>query len=187
MITIRLAGAVLAATLGTALIAGCSTTGTPAAPPLPSATSVAAPASVSAAAAPSATPTPQGPPLTMKQAGRLFAQIMAPLDKTIGVFQADINSQPPFSQFKADGHAVIAALRASEGQLGAANWPSQVQPDITTMMTTYEPAEIACAQAQINAGSYAAALNADEANVQCGEANQDESVSEIRTVLNIPA
>jgi hypothetical protein len=188
MIGIRLAGAVLAAALGAALIAGCSTTGTPAASPLPSATSVAASAAGSVSAvAPSATPTPQGPPLTMKQAGRLFAQIMTPLDQTIGVFQADINSQPPFSVFKTDGRAVIAAVRASEGQLAAANWPSQVQPDITTMMTTYEPAEIACTQAQINAGSYDAALNADEANVQCGEANQDESVSEIRTVLNIPA
>ncbi len=150
MIIIRLAGAALAVALGAALIAGCSTTGAPA-PQLPSPTSAAASVSA-AAAAPAATPTPQGPPLTMKQAGRLFAQIMSPLDQAISVFQADINNQPPFSQFKADGRALIAAVRASEGQLAGANWPAQVQPDITTMMTTYEPAEIACAQAQINAG-----------------------------------
>jgi hypothetical protein len=184
MITIRLAGAALA----TALIAGCSAPAAtvPAPLPLPSASSVPAVSSVSPAG-PAATPTPTGPPLTIKQAGRLFAQITDPLNQTMGVFQADINDQPPFSQFKADGRALIAAVRVSEGKLAAANWPAEVQPDITTMMTTFEPAEIACIQAQINAGSYAAALNADESNVQCGEANQDESVSEIRTILNIPA
>jgi len=186
MITIRLAGTTLAVALGALLTGGCSATSAPAPPQLPPATSAAASVS-GAAAAPAATPTPRGPPLTMKQAGRLFAQIMAPLNQAIGVFQADVSNQPPFSQFKVDGRAVIAAVRASEGQLAAANWPSQVQPDITTMMTTYEPAEIACTQAQINAGSYDDAVNADEANIQCGEANQDESVSEIRTVLNIPA
>jgi len=183
MITIRLAGAALAA----ALIAGCSATGASAPAPLPSASSVSAVSSVSPAAAPAATPIPTGPPLTIKQAGQLFAQITAPLNQAMGVFQADINDQPPFSQFEADGRALIAAVRISEGKLAAANWPAEVQPDITTMMTTFEPAEIACAQAQINAGSYAAALNADESNVQCGEVNQDESVSEIRTILNIPA
>jgi hypothetical protein len=123
----------------------------------------------------------------MKQAGRLFAHIVAPVNQAIGVFQDDINDRPPFSQFQADGRAVIAAVRASQVQLAAANWPSQVQPAITTMMTGYEPAEIACAQAQINAGSYDAALNADVANLQCGEANQDQTISQIRTVLNIPA
>jgi len=175
MITIRLAGAALAAML----IAGCSAPAAPAAPQSPS--------PVSAAATSAAIPIPQGPPLTTKQAGRLFAQIMGPLDQAIGVFQADISNKPPFSRFVADGHAVIAAVRVSEGKLAAANWPAQVQPDITSMMTSYEPAEIACVQAQINAGSYAAALNADATNLQCGVTNQDETVSEIRAILNIPA
>jgi hypothetical protein len=177
MITIRLAGAALAA----ALIAGCSAPTAPAPPPLPSGASAASPVSAVA------TPAPQGPPLTIKQAGRLFAQIMGPLGQAIGVFQADINTKPPFSRFRADGRAVIAAVRVSESQLAAANWPAHVQSDITSMLTTYEPAEIACAQAQISAGSYPAALNADETNLQCGETNQDETVSEIRTILNIPA
>ena len=181
MITIRLAGAALAA----ALIAGCSTSAAPPAPPLSSGPSTASP--VSAVTTSAAAPTPQGPPLTIKQAGRLFAQIMGPLDRAIGVFQADINNHPPFSRFRADGRAVIAAVRVSEGQLAAANWPAQVQPDVITMLTTYEPAEIACAQAQINAGSYAAALNADITNLQCGEANQDQTVSAIRAILNIQA
>jgi hypothetical protein len=180
MITIRLAGAALAA----ALIAGCSAPAAPTASQLPSGASAASP--VSAVATPAATPTPQGPPLTIKQAGRLFAQIMGLVGQAIGVFQADINKKPPFSRFSADGHAVIAAVRVSEGQLAAANWPAQVQSDITSMLTTYQPAEIACVQAQISAGSYTAALNADETNLQCGETNQDETVSEIRTILNIP-
>jgi hypothetical protein len=183
MITIRLAGAALAA----ALIAGCSAPAASTPAPLPSASSVSAVSSVSPTAAPAATPAPTGPPLTIKQAGQLFAQITVPLNEAMGVFQADINDQPPFSQFNADGRALIAAVQVSEAKLAAANWPAGVQPDITTMMTTFEPAEVACTQAQINAGSYAAALNADESNVQCGEANQDESVSEIRTILNIPA
>jgi len=55
------------------------------------------------------------------------------------------------------------------------------------MLTTYEPAEIACVQAQISAGSYTAALNADITNVQCGESNQDQTVSDIRANLNIQA
>jgi len=179
MVTIRLAGAALAAVL----IVGCSSS---AAPPAPGLTSVASAASpVSAAATSAAAPAPQGPPLTIKQAGQLFARIVGPLDQAIGVFQADINNKPPFSRFRADGRAVIAAARVSEGQLAAANWPAQVQPDIVTMLTTYEPAEIACVQAQVGAGSYAAALNADIANAQCGEANQDQTVSAIRAILNI--
>jgi PBP1b-binding outer membrane lipoprotein LpoB len=181
MITIRLAGTALAAVL----IAGCSAPTAPTAPQLPSGAPATSP--VSAVATPAAIPTPQGPPLTIKQAGQLFAQITGPLDQAISMFQADITNKPPFSRLGADGHAVIAAVRVSEGKLAAANWPAQVQPDITSMMTTYEPAEIACVQAQINAGSYTAALNADETNPQCGETNQDETVSAIRAILNIPA
>jgi len=181
MITIRLAGAALAAVL----IVGCSAPPPPAAPQLPPVTSAAS--DVSAAATPAAVPTPQGPPLTIKQAGRLFAQIMSPLDQAIGVFQGDTNTEPPFSQFRADGNAVIAAVRVSEGKLAAANWPAQVQPDITSMMTSYEPAEIGCVQAQIKAGSYAAAQNADGTNLQCDETNEDETVSAIRAILNVSA
>jgi len=181
MITMRLA----VATLPAVLIVGCSSS---AAPPAPQLTSVASAASpVSAAATSAAAPTPQGPPLTIKRAGRLFAQIMGPVDQAIGVLQADINSKPPFSRFRADGRGAIAAVRVSEGQLAAANWPTQVQPDIVTMLTTYDPAEIACVQAQISSGSYTAALNADITNVQCGESNQDQTVSEIRAMLNIQA
>jgi hypothetical protein len=182
MVIMRLAGTALA---GTALIAGCSASPAPPAPPLPSAASAAShvsPATIAAAA-----PTRQGPPLTTKQAGRLFARIVGPLDQAIGAFQADINNHPPFGRFRADGRAVIAAVRVSEGRLAAANWPAQVQPDITTMLITYEPAEIACVQAQVSAGSYSAALNADITNVQCGEANQDQTVSAIRAILNIQA
>jgi hypothetical protein len=178
MIIIRLTGAALAVMM----IAGCSAPAAPAAPQSPSAASP-----VSAAATSAAIPTPQGPPLTIKQAARLFAQIMGPLDQAIGAFQADISNKPPFSRFAADGRAVIAAVRVSEGKLAAANWPAQVQPDITSLLTGYEPAEIACVQAQINAGSYTAALNADETNLQCGVTNQDETVSAIRAILNIPA
>jgi hypothetical protein len=181
MITVRPAGAVLAAVL----IAGCSASAAPPAPRSPPAASAASP--VSAVTTPAAAPTPQGPPLTIKQAGRLFDQIVGPLDQAVRAFQADINNHPPFSRFRADGRAVIAAMRVSEGQLAGANWPAQVQPDITTMLTTYAPAEIACAQAQINAGSYPAALNADVTNVQCGEANQDQTVSAIRAILNVQA
>jgi len=181
MITIRLAGV----TLPAVLIVGCSSSAAPPAPQLTSVASAASPVSTTATSA--AAPTPQGPPLTIKHAGRLFAHIMRPVDQSIGVFQADINTKPPFSRFRADGRAAIAAVRVSEGQLAAANWPAQVQPDIVTMLTTYEPAEIACVQAQISAGSYTAALNADITNVQCGESNQDQTVSDIRANLNIQA
>jgi hypothetical protein len=179
MITIRLAGV----TLPAALIVGCSSAAPPA--QLPSVASAASP--VSATATSAAAPTPQGPPLTIKQAGQLFEQIMGPLDQAIGVFQADINNKPPFSRFRADGRAAIAAVRVSERQLAAANWPAQVQPDIVTMLTTYEPAEIACVQAQISTGSYTAALNVGITNVQCGESNQDQTASAIRAILNIQA
>jgi hypothetical protein len=181
MIPIRLAAAALAAVL----IVSCSPSAAPPAPGLPSVASDAS--AVSAAATPAAAPTPPGPPLTIRQAGQLFTQIMGSLDQAIGVFQADISSHPPFSRFRADGLAVIAAVRVSEGQLAAANWPARVQPDIVTMLTTYEPAESACVRAQVSAGSYTAALNSDITNAQCGETNQDETVSAIRAILNTQA
>jgi hypothetical protein len=170
---IRLAAAALAALL----LAGCSTSGTPASPPLTP--------SSPAAAATVAAPIPTGPPLTTKQAAQLFARLMAPLAQAISTFQSDANDQPPFSQYQAEGRALIAAVHRSQGQLAAANWPAQVQPSITSMMTTYEPEEIACTQAQINAGSYAVAQNVSGTNLQCTEAGQDETVATIRTILGI--
>ena len=175
MIIIRLAAAALAA----ALLAGCSTAGVPATSQLSS--------SAPAAATPVAAPTPQGPPLSVKQAGRLFARIVGPLDRAIGAFQADVTDQPPFSQFQADGRALIAAVRGSEGRLAAARWPAQVQPYIVSLTTSYEPAEIACTQAQISAGSYATAQNANSTNPQCFEANQNDAISAIRAILDLPA
>jgi len=166
----RLAAAALAALL----LAGCSTSGTPASPPLPPTSSPAAAATVAASI-------PTGPPLTTKQAAQLFARIMSPLAQALSTFQSDANDQPPFSQYQAEGRALIAAMRLSEGQLAAANWPAQVQPSITSMMTTYEPEEIACTQAQINAGSYAVAQNVSGTNLQCTEASQDETVATIRS------
>jgi hypothetical protein len=176
MVIIRLAGAALVA----ALLAGCAASGAPAAPQLPS-------PSATVAAAPSAPAAPLGPPLTMKQAEQLFARIVRPVNRAMGTFQADVTAQPPFSQFQAEGAAVIAAVRVSEGKLGAAHWPAQVQPDISDMMTTFEPAEIACTQAQVNAGSYAVAQNVSSTNPQCAEASQDESVSAIEAILGTPA
>jgi hypothetical protein len=123
----------------------------------------------------------------MRQAERRFARIVRPVNRAMGTFQADATAQPPFSQFQAEGAAVIAAVRVSEGKLGAARWPAQVQSDISDMMTTFEPAEIACTQAQINAGSYAAAQNVSSTNPQCAEASQDESVSAIEAILGTPA
>jgi hypothetical protein len=132
-------------------------------------------------------PGPQGPPLSIKQARRLFAQIEGPPDRASAAFSADAAGEPPFSQFQAAGRAFIAAVRVSQGQLSAGRWPAQVQPYITSMITTYQPAEVACTQAQISAGSYAAAQNVSGENVQCSVADQDEDVSTIREVLNLPA
>src|SRR5215475_1126995 len=117
MIIMRLAVAALAVTL----LAGCAARAAPAAsklspspPTTPAATPVATPAAT------------LGPPLSIRQAGRLFARIMDPLDRAIGTFHADAADQVPFSQFQADGHALIAVVRDSEGELTAAHWPAQV-------------------------------------------------------------
>jgi len=188
MIIIRLAGAAQAgaelagAALAAALLTGCSTAGGSAAPSLSPAASAA-----SASAAPFAAAAPAGPPLNVKQAGRLFVQIVGALNRAIGAFQADAADQVPLTRFRADGRALIAAVQISEGRLAAARWPAQVQPYITSMMTTYEPAEIACTQAQISAGSYAAAQNAYDTNPQCADANENEDANAIRAVLNLPA
>jgi hypothetical protein len=134
MIITRLAGPALVgaelagAALAAALLTGCSAPG-----------GTGTPALSSAAAAPLTAATP-GPPLSIKQAGLLFVQIIGALNGAIGAFQADATDQVPLSQFRADGGALIAAVYVSERQLAAERWPAQVQPYITSMMTTYEPA-----------------------------------------------
>jgi hypothetical protein len=178
MIIVRLAGAALTA----ALLAGCAASSAPPAPQLPS----AAPPTPAAATS-STAPAPQGPPLTIKQAGRLWTRIMGPVNRLMGTFQSDTTTQPPFRQFQAEGTAAIAAVRASEGKLAAVRWPAQVQSDITDLMTSFEPEEIACARAQIQAGSYAVAQNVSTTNINCTEASQDESVDAIEAVLGTPS
>lgn len=177
MIIVRLAGAALTA----ALLAGCSAPSSPA-PQLPS----AAPPTPAAATS-STAPVPQGPPLTIKQAGRLWVRIMGPVNQAIGTFQSDTTAQPPFRQFQAEGTTAIAAVRVSEGKLGAVRWPAQVQSDITDLMTSFEPEEIACMQAQIQAGSYAVAQNVSTTNINCTEASQDESVDAVEAILGTPS
>jgi hypothetical protein len=178
MVIVRLAAAVLAA----ALLAGCSGASAPSAPQLPSAAPL-----TPAAATSSTAPTPQGPPLTIKQAARLFARIMGPVNRAMGTFQSDATTQPPFRQFQAEGAVVIAAVHASENKLGAVRWPGQVQSDISDVMTSFEPEEIACTQAQIETGSYAAAQNVSTTNISCTEASTDESVSAIQAILGTPS
>jgi hypothetical protein len=174
----------LVAVAAVAVLAGCTTstsTSTPArSTPASSTSSTPAPSRVSTPA-----PSPAGP-LTRRQAARAYTRIVDPGNRVLDAVNSDVTDRAPWRRFVADSRAWIATLRALDRDLTAIRWPAKVQPYITAMTGTLDPADIGCAQAMIKAGSYAKADLVNYTNQDCQAAGDSTLPDTIRRMLHLP-
>ncbi|HVB45259.1 MAG TPA: hypothetical protein VNF47_21495 [Streptosporangiaceae bacterium] len=159
-------------------------------PPRPGPVAAASPsASVTASPAVSTAVTPSTSPaarLTTQQAARAYLRIVDPVNRATGTVNTDRADDVLFSQFRADTRTYVAALRKGDAQLRATRWPARVQPYVTAMLLTYDPASIRCAQAEAAAGSYAAATSVSSTNQDCIAAQDIGDPQQIRALLHLP-
>jgi hypothetical protein len=151
----------------------------------------AAPAATQAATTPSPAPTAAPTPaatarMTRKEAAAVYVAIVDPANRANDALDRDWTDRAPWSQYVADSRAYVRAARREERQLAAARWPARVQPYITSMLLTLEPAVIRCVRQQAAAGSYAAADNASYSQ-DCTAANDNTDPDTIRSMLGLPS
>ena len=180
----------LIAITAAAALAGCSggTHGSPSAAHTTAAAPVTSAATASATASPSPAASPSAPVrrMTKKQAARAYVRIIDPGNTLSDAMNRDNTDAAPFSQYKADARAYIKAIRITERQLRAIRWPARVQPYVTAMLLTFEPANIRCVQTGIAAGSNAAAANVNDFNQDCLAASDSTLPDTIRSMLGLP-
>jgi hypothetical protein len=179
-VRLSLAAAIAAAAV---LAAGCGHAAQHVSAP---ATSPAARAATVPAAAVPATPPAAGPRLTIKQAAAAYVRIIDPANRLAAIAGSDITDAAPFSQYQADARAFIRAIRAGDRQLRAIRWPARVQPYITAMLLTFEPADIRCARAEVASGSSDAASTTGYTDQDCIDAGNSTIPDTIRTMLRLP-
>jgi hypothetical protein len=186
----RLAAGVAAA----ALLAACSSGphGSPVAASAPaptrspaahaSARSPAPASSHSSAGAAAASPAAAGR-LTYKQAKVAYVRIVDPGAALANKLAGAASGTAPFSQFRGDALAYVKELRSEIGKIQAVHWPANVQPHITTMITTDFPSDIGCLQAEVAAGNMTAAEAVTNSNKDCQVADNSTIPSTLQSLL----
>jgi hypothetical protein len=175
-ITAAVGGSAAALTL-----AACGGTSAPA-------TQVAASASAHASNSPSASPSPASTArLTRKQAAAAYVRIVDHANRLQSLADEDVTDRSPFSQYVSDLRAYLAAQRQVDRELAAVRWPAGVQPYVTALLSTYDPATAACFRAEIRAGSYSADDTVFATNSQCQAAQASTLADTVRQGLGLPA
>jgi hypothetical protein len=126
-------------------------------------------------------------PLTKSQAAAEYVKVVDRANRLGSAASTDASDDVPFAQFQADSQAYIGAIRVLDRKLLAVNWPSNVEPWVRAMVTTYNVANIACAEAEMAAGSYTAANTVADANASCAASSSQTDPDEIRSLLGLPA
>lgn len=166
------------ATLSAVALAACGSTHAAS-----SARTASPPVTATAATSPAPSPSPAAV-LTIKQAAAAYIKIIDPSNRIADAVGADVTDAAPFSQFRADTLAYAKSVRVIDTKLRAVRWPATVQPWVTAMIATYDPAQIACAKAEAAALSNAAAVTVANSNQACLVGDSDPS--EIRALLKLP-
>jgi hypothetical protein len=74
-------------------------------------------------------------------------RIVDPANRADDVVNTGYTDKVPLSRFRADILAECRAWRTADRGLGAVRWPAGVQPYITAMRLTFDPATIGCLRA----------------------------------------
>jgi hypothetical protein len=115
-----------------------------------------------------------------------YLPIIDPGNRISDALDRDYTDRAPWSQYVPDTRALVRAVRAEDRRLRAARWPVRVQPYITSMLLTYEPASIRCDQAEAAAGSYNAANTVFYSNQDCISSDANTDPDTIRQMLGLP-
>ena len=113
-------------------------------------------------------------------------RILDPSNAIADAISRDYTDAAPFSQYRADALAYVKAVCGADRQLRAVRWPARVQPYITAMLLTFEPAAIRCTRAGAAAGSRAAAASVNDTNPDCQAVNDSTIPDTIRSMLHLP-
>jgi hypothetical protein len=125
-------------------------------------------------------------PLTKSQAAAEYAKLVDRTNRLASATGTDASDDVPFTQFQADSRAYVKAVRVLDRKLLSVNWPSNVEPWVRAMVTTFDVANIACAEVEIAAGSYTAATTVADTNAACAAALSQTDPNEIRSLLGLP-
>jgi hypothetical protein len=125
--------------------------------------------------------------LTTRQAAAAYVRIIDPANRADAVVNTDYTDKAPLSQFRADILAEWKAWRTSDRKLGAVRWPAAVQPYITAMRLTFDPATIRCLHVLASAANYAAFDNTVASNQDCVAQSTNTDADTVRSMLGLPS
>jgi hypothetical protein len=161
------------------LAAGCGTSA-----PATTAPATTAPATT----APATTAPPTQAPLTVPEAAKLYLRLVAPANRAEAVVNYDAKAYPQvsFAQYVRDDKRWLAQVQAQAARLRSVRWPASVQPYITAMLLTFEPATRACFTAEDNAPSQQAGIRVQQTSPSCRVSLKSDLPAEVRRALHLP-
>lgn len=124
--------------------------------------------------------------LSYEQAGRLYLQLVDPFNDASGAAAYAKNARVPMSDFRADGRAYIAGVKAFDRKALQVRWPSNIEPYIKAMVTIDHRAVLKCVRAQISQRTYAGVDAVAKANSDCQAQANATNATTIRARLGLP-
>jgi hypothetical protein len=176
----------IATVLAALLFAGCASpkahnpvgdTGSPAV--------TQSPPSASAVVTPSATPAHMVR-LSREQAARLYIRLVHPFNRASQAASLAENHRLPLSQFRADGRAYIAGVKAFDRKALVVLWPRNIEPYIKAMVSTDHVAAIKCVRAEMRQRTYAGVHSVAKSNSDCQAQADASNATMIRARLGLP-
>ena len=176
----------IAAALVALLLAGCTShrtrtsagnTGSPAV--------TQSPPSATAVVMPSATPAHMVR-LSREQAARLYIRLVDPFNRASEAAGLAKSYRLRISQFRADGRAYIAGVKAFDRKALAVLWPKNIEPYIEAMVSTDHVAAIKCVRAEMRQRTYAGVDSVAKSNSDCQAQANATNATMIRARLGLP-
>src|SRR5690242_994730 len=112
------------------------------------------PPSASAVVTPSATPA-HTVRLSREQAARLYIRLVDPFNRASEAASLAENHRLPISQFRADGRAYIAGVKAFDRKALEVLWPRNIEPYIKAMVSIVHVVAIRCVRTEMRQRTYA--------------------------------
>jgi hypothetical protein len=124
--------------------------------------------------------------LSYEQAARLYLQLVDPFNDASEAAAYAKNSRVPMTDFRADGRAYIAGVKAFDRKALEVRWPQNIEPHIKAMVNIDHRAAIKCVRAEIRQRTYAGVDAVAKSNSDCrAQANATNAIA-IRARLGLP-
>ena len=143
------------------------------------------PPSATAVVTPSATPA-HLVRLSREQAARLYIQLVEPFNRASDEASLAESYRLRINQFRADGRAYIAGVKAFDRKALAVLWPKNIEPYIEAMVGTDHVAAIRCVRAELRQRTYAGVDSVAKSNSDCHAQANASNATMIRARLGLP-